>query len=486
MPGQASAAPVAGVDPTIGLAARLTPSTIHWSVLGLALPALLDQALQTLLLLSDMYLAGHLEHGKDMLAAVGMAGQLMMVISVLFTAIGVGAMALVARSIGAGDQEHANSIARQAMLLGVAVGTATAAAMVTMAPWVFHALGLRGDTLAAATTFCRIFMPGLCVGALMSMGGACLRGAGDTRGALMAAGLANIVNIAVAWTLVHGWMVLPVIDSHGFGGWRHMAPMGLRGIAIGTLSAYVVGGLFMLHLVRTGRRGIRVRFRPLDFQADLIGRIIRIGAFAGMESFIFACASTAIAAIVNHPPLGTADYSAFVLTVRVEAISYLPGFAFGIAGGALVGQSLGAGLPRQAGHCGWWAYAWGGLVMGLVGVVFVLWPERLIHLFLDSADSAEVAAKAVHMLRICGYVQPFLAMIMVFSGCLKGAGDTRYPFAITLVGVLLLRIPGTILAARAFRLGIVGVWLVMMSDLTLRGLAVALRFLHGGWKKVRV
>lgn len=460
------------MDAPVSLAARLSPSTLHWSVLTLALPALGEQFLQTLLGLSDLYLAGHLAQAKDMVAAVGMTGQLFLIIQVLLSSVAVGAMALVARHIGQGDRAQADRTARQAMLLGVGIGVAAATVLFVAAPTLLATLGLKDLALTSGIMFTRYLLVGLPIAVLTTLGGACLRGAGDTRGVLIAVGLANIVNIAVAWTLVHGW----------FG----LAPMGLRGIAIGTMTAQIVGGLTMVHLVRSGRRGIRVRFRPIDIQFPLIGRMLRIGWFSGLESLIFTCASTAIAALISHPPMSTSDFAAFVITIRVEALSFLPGFAFGVAGGALVGQSLGAGRPKQATHCGWWAFVWGGLLMSLVGGVFVIWPDRLIHLFLSSSDSAETAAKAISMLRICGYIQPFLGMIMIFAGCLKGAGDTRFPALITFGGVFLYRIPGAFLMARVFRLGVIGVWTLMMSDLVIRGLLCMARFVHGGWKKTRV
>lgn len=457
-------------EPAGALQARARP--LHMTVLAIAAPALGDQFLQMLLWWSDMRLAGGLQDATEMLAAVGMVGQLMMIVGVLFTALGVGAMALVARLIGAGDHTAANNVARQAIIVAVLTGAATAVVMGLAAPHVLWGLGLRDQTLAAAVLYARIVIPGLVLGAVMFMGGACLRGAGDTRGALLAAGVANCINIAVSWTLCKGWFGFPA--------------MGLRGIAIGTLVAHLVGGLFMLHLVRSGRRGIHVRFRPLRFQFGLIGRVLRIGSFAGLESMIFACASTAVAAIIAHPPLGTGDYAAYMLAIRIEALSFLPGFAFGIAGGALVGQALGAGRPRQAMHYGLWSYALGGSLMTGVGLAFIFWPDIFVSIFLRPGDGPKTAANAATMLRLCGFVQPFLAMIMVFSASLKGAGDTRYPAAFTLLGVLFIRIPGAFLAARILPFGVVGVWCVMMSDLVIRGLLCTWRFVHGGWKKARV
>ena len=461
----------AGLAPPTAIALDRS-SSLHWTVLALAGPALLDQFLQTLLMLSDLKLAGSLEHSEDMLSAVGMVGQLMLMVGVLFNAIGVGAMALVARSIGAGDRPQADRVTRQAMLLGVIIGVVAAGTMMALAEPMLAALGLTGRALDSGVMFTRVMMPGLGVGALMFMGGACLRGAGDTSGALIAAGVANIVNIAVAWTLCNGWLGVPA--------------MGLTGIAVGTLSAYAVGGLFMLHLVRAGRRGVRARVRPIALDRDLVSRILRIGSFAGIESLTFAAASTVVASIVAHPPLGENDFASFMLTLRLHGLSFLPGYAFGIAGGALVGQSLGAGRLKQASRYGWISYLWGGGLMTVIGAGLVIFPDPLVRFFTRADTAPEVIDQAVQMLRICGFIQPFLALLMILPGCLKAAGDTRYPAAITFVCVLGFRLPGCYVIARFLPFGVVGVWCVMMAELVLRSIVMTWRFIHGGWKKIRV
>src|SRR5262249_50288878 len=102
-----------------------------------------------------------------------------------------------------------------------------------------------------------------------------------------------------------------------------------------------------------------------------------------------------------------------------------------------------------------------------------------------------VVALGVPVMRVVSFALPALATINVLSGALRGAGDTRWPWLIVLFGYLLVRMPLTYLLATPTDLGglgwgLYGAWIAMFADLSVRGILVAARFLHGGWKRALV
>ncbi|MCG3181528.1 MAG: putative FMN/FAD exporter YeeO [Phycisphaerae bacterium] len=444
-------------------------------VIILAVPVFGQQVLMLMLNLSDFILAGRKTPNVEVaIAAVGIGGQVLWLINVAFMMIGAGATAVISRSIGQTDRPTADRTAHQALLLSVLIAVVATAAGFVFAPQMLHGLGLNDEALSAGVVYVRIILPGLPIGVLMFMGSACLRGAGDTRTPLLVIAVANVVNIALSWILCVG-LIGPAL--------------GLTGIAIGTLVAYLLGGAFMLALLRIGRGGLHVRVRPLRLDPGLIGRVLRIGVFSGLEGLLMAGASTAVVVFITaldpagQPPV---NYPAYVAALRLESISFLPGFAFAMAGGAVVGQSLGAGRPDRAVRCGWWSYALGGGVMTVAGLLFVLFPTQLVHLCVSKSADPVMISRAATMVRICGFEQPFLAAILIFGGLLRGAGDTRFPATITVAGVGGLRVPGIWLATRRLGFGVIGAWCVMCGDLVVRGSLMVWRFVHGGWKKTRV
>jgi Na+-driven multidrug efflux pump len=105
----------------------------------------------------------------------------------------------------------------------------------------------------------------------------------------------------------------------------------------------------------------------------------------------------------------------------------------------------------------------------------------------------------VPLLKIVAFAQPSLALSMILTGALRGAGDTRWPLAFTFLGFLGVRIPLAYFLAwdsvplpivhfvlNGYGLGVIGAWYAMTADVIVRSLLVLTRFLHGGWKRVRV
>ena len=136
--------------------------------------------------------------------------------------------------------------------------------------------------------------------------------------------------------------------------------------------------------------------------------------------------------------------------------------------------------------------------MVLAGLAFFFAPEMLTAFFTGSSESA-TAQMTVPLLRVVALSIPSLALIMILTGALRGAGDTRWPLAISLVGLLGVRIPGACLLAwdeigilgttyvlSGFGWGVLGAWYAMLLDTVLRSVLIVARFWQGGWKHVRV
>ena len=120
--------------------------------------------------------------------------------------------------------------------------------------------------------------------------------------------------------------------------------------------------------------------------------------------------------------------------------------------------------------------------MGCVGAVLFLVPRPIVSIF---TSDPEVIALSAEVLRIVAIAQPALALVMVLSGSLRGAGDTRVVMSITAVGFCAVRIITAYLLVRA-GYGLVGAWIGMVVDLFFRGSLFLLRFRRGGWKTVNV
>ncbi len=446
-------------------------------MLALAWPTLVQQLLVFAVNLFDGLMAGRFQNvgGAEQIAsqaAQTTANYLSWFLASSTVLVSVGATALVARLLGAGDRRDAVHAANQSILLALVLGVGGGAAGCLGLPYILEALQLHGEEAALAADFLRPMFVLLAFQAVEAAGIACLVGAGDTVTGMLVLGGVAVINVPLTWLFFHGVGPVPAL--------------GFAGIGLGTAVARTLGGLAVLAVLARGRAGLRLHAPLLWPNADLIKRILRISVPAGMDSLSLVLGQLWFLGIVNHA-LGDVDQAAHGIAIRWEALSYLTGQAFGTAAMALVGQNLGAGRADRAGRSGWTACALGGTWMACMGAVFFVFAGPMFGLFCPKPEQAPIIAAGVPVLRLVALAQPALASTNIFTAALRGAGDTRVPVLITWFGFFGVRIPLAYLLTRPdFHLGLVGAWTAMFIDLYVRGVLIFGRFASGRWKLLRV
>jgi Na+-driven multidrug efflux pump len=137
-------------------------------------------------------------------------------------------------------------------------------------------------------------------------------------------------------------------------------------------------------------------------------------------------------------------------------------------------------------------------IMVLAGIVFYVAAVPLASLFLKG-QSAEVIPLAAKLLRVVAYAMAPLALVMVLIGALRGAGDTRWPLALNLFGIVLFRVPLALYLAHdvihiplinytlhGMGWGVVGAWYAAVTDIVIRCILLMLRFRHDAWQRIDV
>jgi putative MATE family efflux protein len=170
---------------------------------------------------------------------------------------------------------------------------------------------------------------------------------------------------------------------------------------------------------------------------------------------------------------GVAAYAAHQVGLNIESLSFLPGLGFAKAATTLVGQRLGAQDAMGARHSARQANLLGLVIMSVWGASFVLFPRAWVGLF--TSDPA-VLAYSVPLMTTLGLLQPPLAVAMVISGALRGAGKTPAVLAAAVVGGWCVRLPIAYFGGIAANLGMTMVWTTMVLDWTARAVIVVWRF----------
>jgi putative MATE family efflux protein len=292
-----------------------------------------------------------------------------------------------------------------------------------------------------------------------------LRGSGDTRTPFLAMIVVNVVNMALSWLLVFG--PAPV-GGHG-----------VAGIAGGTVVGWIAGLLTAVVLVGRGKKdGLHWSRASLRPHAGTLKRIVRVGAPQSMEIammwLIHAFGIKVIAGLKDEGALG-----AHILAIRVESMSFLPGFAIATAAAALAGQYLGAGSREMAVRAVRISWKSAVLLMSAMGVFFVFGREMLIGWM--APDSELHLRLAAPLLIVCAIAQPFFATCIILKTSMRGAGATHIVMRWSFGSMIFYRVFVLWMMSRFGVATLTWVWIVLSLDLFTQALIFARLHFRGKW-----
>ncbi|HHY46576.1 MAG TPA: MATE family efflux transporter [Firmicutes bacterium] len=441
---------------------------VRRAVLQLSGPALAEMLLITLVGMADLIMVGRL--GPAAIAAVGLSNQPMLFASGAFMALNVGTTALVARFIGAGRTDAANAVTRQSLILTIIAGFVFSVIGWFFSGWVIRMMGAEADVMPLGTSYLRIVAGGgLFMVLPMSLFSA-LRGAGDTRTPMAINVACNLLNIMGNYILIYGKLGLPA--------------MGVAGAALSTTLSRVIASAMGFYVVIHGRSHSPIRLSMRDsyrLDSKIIRRILKIGIPATIEQLILRGGQLVYARIVSG--FGTTIFAAHQIGMNILGLSFTPGQAFAIASTTLVGQGLGAGKPDLAEKSAMETRRLGMLVSGFMALAFILFGRQLAWLY---SNDPNVINKSATVLKIVGLVQPAQSTQFILAGGLRGAGDTKFPLYVTLIGIWGVRVTLAYILGVLLGWGLVGVWMGTAVDQLVRSVLIYRRFSGGAWKGTRI
>jgi len=435
-------------------------------VAALAGPAIVAGLVSTLVFFTDRLLIGR--YDDEALGSMQVSGPLLWSVFSVGRALLSGSLAIVGRSIGASDTDSA----RRTTLTAV---TASAMLGVLIALLGYTQLGPIAELLAGTSpetaqlrhlseVYMAIVLPTAPLILFAETGIVCIQARGDTATPLRIGLVAGLANTLVSATLIFG--IGPV------------SAMGIRGAAMGTSTSFVLMGLLTARALASGPHAVRV--------SDLAGGlsriwtvlvpILRVSLPTFGEKLIFHTGFLVFASLVGR--LGDTAMTANQSLIAIESVGFMTATGFGIASGALVAQSLGAGDPARARAVGWTSAGLGAACLGTVGVIFLFIPHVLVSAF---TDDPKVIALGARCLRVAAVAQPIMAICDALAGGLRGAGDTRSPMLVALVGPVVVRLAACWVLTVELQWGLMGIWVGTTLDWTVRMLWLGAVWARGHW-----
>lgn len=446
-----------------------TQGSIRKAVIMLAIPMMLEMAMESVFALVDLYFVGHLEHSSHAIQTVGLTESVLTIMYSIAIGMSMAATAVVARRIGEKDPEAAGHSGIQAIIISSVITVVLSIAGMIYASDILLLMGASRETAAHGVLFTRISMGSGVVIILLFLINGIFRGAGNAAIAMQSLWIANTGNILLCPLLINGFLFIPAF--------------GLTGAAMATAIGRTIGVLYQLYHLFYGKRR-QLRIRPGHFKPDfrLIRSLLGI-ATPGIFQFVIASCSWIFLAQLVATTGGDEGSAGYQTALRLMMFFMLPAWGLSNAASTLVGQNLGAKDVARAESSVMRTVGYNVVYMLIVSLLFFLLSDWLVSFFTREEAIKTVARSALHIMST-GFIFYGIGMVMV--NAFNGAGDTWTPTWINLCGFWLFQIPMAYVLSRHFDLGPKGVFIAIPVAETAITVAAFILFKKGRWKRTKV
>lgn len=425
----------------------------------LAIPAVIENFFQTLLGFVDIYFVSKISLAA--VSAVGITNAVLAIYFALFMAIGVAANVRIANFLGANQPEKARHISQQSITLAILFGIFTGFATWLFAEPLLRLMGIEEDVLELGSLYFRIVGIPSVIMSLMFVQSAILRAAGDTKTPMIISFVINGVNALLDYVLIFGFLFIP--------------ELGIVGAAIATVVSRLIGSLALFYYINKEKV---LAFRRDYWKPDKghLLELTTLGAPAAGERLVMRAGQIVYFGFVVA--LGTNAFAAHQIAGNVEVFSYMIGYGFATAATILVGQQIGAGNLEEAKKYAKLSTQLTVVFMTLLGALLFFFGGWAATFF---TEDPEVIRNIDTALKISGFFQPFLAVLMVLTGAFQGANNTKFPMYLTAIGMWAVRTVLVYLLGIQLGWGLAGVWIAIGIDIAFRAVVLSIQFSRNRW-----
>ena len=392
-----------------GEQALMTEGPIYSRIIRFALPLFLGNLFQQLYNAVDSLIVGN-SLGSSALAAVSSSGNLIFLAVGFFNGLSVGGSVLIARYLGARENENVECAVHTSAALGLIFSAVMTVLGVAFAPAVLRMMNTPADVLPESMTYFRIYFCGSFGFVMYNILVGILQGAGDSRHPLHYLIISSLVNVVLD--------LLFVTRFH----------MGVGGAAFATCISQLLSTILALRRLHQMGGPLHLSFRRIRLDPKMAGAILRLGLPSGMQNSIIAFSNVLIQSYINS--FGSAAVAGIGSYQKLEGFGFLPVTSFAMAVPSFISQNLGARQPDRARSGARFGIVCATVLAAGIGLIFSAFGPQMIALF---DRSPEVIAFGSGRARIVG---PFFALVAythMMAATLRGAQRPMVPMVIMLV-----------------------------------------------------
>jgi MATE family, multidrug efflux pump len=406
---------------------------------------LVTMVFQTLYFLVDLYWVGRL--GKEALAGVGIAGNLMFIVLAVTQMLGVGTTTLISHAAGRKDRDQAQTVFNQALILSAIISLIFLLLTLALRSWYITTLSADAMTARRATEYLNVFLFAMAFQYPLVVMGAALRGTGNFKPGMVVSTFSVIVNMVLAPFLMFGWVT--------------GVPLGVAGTALASLIAVFVGTIWLtFYFIPVGSfLRLPTTARP---QIGLWRRMLKIGLPAGTE-FALVAVYLMIVYTVSRP-FGADAQAGFGIGLRIVQAGFMPVVALGFAVAPVAGQNFGAREAHRVRETFQRAASMAAGIMLVFMIVCHLVAPAMVGFF--SADAAVVAIGAEY-LEIISWNFVASGVLFVNASIFQAMGNTIPPLLASFTRILLVAIPA-FAVARLPGFQLRWIWYISVAAVTIQ------------------
>ena len=406
--------------------------------------------------------------GTYAIAAIGLTTQPKFLCFAIIISMNVAVSALVARRRGEGDRYGANRVLKQAIVIAAILIAVISLIATTFAVPLLTFCGAQPDTIGPSADYFRIVMSFSCFQLFSMILNAAQRGVGRTKIAMRTNIVSNVVNVVFNYLLIGGRFGFPAL--------------GIKGAAIATVLGSIAACAISLASIcsRDGYLNIRLMKGPL-FDKDIIRSITKLTGGTLTEQLCFRFGFLMFSMIVAK--LGTDAYATHQIAMNCMHMSFAIGDGFSVASVALVGMNLGAKRSDLAKIYGIACKRLGRIFAVVLCIFFVFGGRYVYYMFTDDLNMINLGAIIVKILAVILFFQ---IDQVITSGCLKGAGDTKFVAKVAFISVAIIRPIAAWGFCYPLGLGLIGAWIGTLCDQLTRNVMNSKRFKSGKWSEIEL
>jgi len=453
------------IDALSGTEADYTKIKLNKAIFLLAVPMILELAMESIFAVVDMIFVGKL--GSSAIASVGLTETFMFLLYSVAMGLSMAITAIISRRIGEKKKEEAGLAGVQAIILALIASLPFTVLGIFYSKELLSLMGGDAWSIEHGYRYTQWMLGGNAVIVFIFVINAIYRGAGDAAIAMRVLIIANSINIVLDPILIFGWGFIPAF--------------GIEGAAIATNIGRGCGVLIQLWILFKGGKHIKIVTSQLVLDFKIMWHIFKTSLGGIGQMLVSMTAWIFLIRILSD--IGVEAVAASTIVIRLIMFTLMPAWGLSNAAATLVGQNLGADHPERAESAVWKIGLYNMIFLIGVSLCYFFFCENLMKIFTDEPEVIKIGSE---WLRILSYSYFIYGWWMVAVQAFNGAGDTKTPTWINIIFFWLIQIPLSYLLAIHYNWEHSGVfWAVLVTE-SLAGVFTVWLFSKGKWKTSKV